>query len=138
MTTQQLKEHKRYTFEVFCKTVLRNKARNIHKKLNRMEQSEVLFADIPTALEAMLGWEDDYHLTESISIKSKGNEFVVENEALAGALTILLPKYKEILFFELLFRVQRPKNRTYAWNITQHGYNPKSQCDKTPQRTNEV
>ena len=98
MTTQKMAEHKRYTFEVFCKTVLRNKARNIHKKLNRIEQREVLFSDMPAELEAMLCREDDYDLTVRIPIKSNGKKFFVENKALAAALTILLPKYRELLY----------------------------------------
>lgn len=98
MTTQEMTEHKRYTFEVFCKTVLRNKARNIHKKTARIEQREVLFADIPPGFEAMLCYGDEYHLADQIIIKSDNKEFVVENEKLAAALTILLPKYKEVLF----------------------------------------
>ena len=98
MTTQEMMEHKRYTFEVFCKTVLRNKARNIHKKIARIEQSEVLFADIPPVFEALLCCEDEYHLADRIAIKLDNKEFVVENETLAAALTLLLPKYKEILF----------------------------------------
>lgn len=98
MTTQEMAEHKRYTFEAFCKTVLRNKARNIHKKLNRMEQHEVLFADFPSELESLLCYEDDYNLAVQIPIKSGGKEFLIENEALASALTFLLPKYKDVLF----------------------------------------
>jgi len=98
MTTQEMMEHKRYTFEVFCKTVLRNKARNIHKKTARIEQREVVFADIPPEFEAMLCYEDEYHFADQIIIKSDNKEFVVENENLAAALTTLLPKYKEVIF----------------------------------------
>lgn len=98
MTTQEKAEHKRHTFEVFCKTVLRNKARNIHKKQNRIEQHEALFSDFPSELEPLLCYEDDYDLFVHIPLKAGDKEFVVENEALASALTFLLPKYKDILF----------------------------------------
>ena len=36
--TENQKLHKQYAFEDFMKTVLRNKARNIHKKLDIQEQ----------------------------------------------------------------------------------------------------
>ena len=35
--TEDQKLHKQYTFEDYMKTVLRNKARNIHKKLDIQE-----------------------------------------------------------------------------------------------------
>lgn len=98
MTTQERMEHKRYSFEVFCKTLLRNKARNLHKKENRIDRHEMLFADFPSELEALLCYDDHYDLFIHIPIKSSNDEFVVENEALASALTFLLPKYKDVLF----------------------------------------
>ena len=98
MTTQELKEHNRYAFEVFCKTVLRNKARNIHKKINRTEQCEIFFADIPIELETQQWREDEYDLDKRIAINSSSNGFLIEDKSLAAALTVLLPKYREVLF----------------------------------------
>ena len=45
--TENQKLHKQYAFEDFMKTVLRNKARNIHKKLDIQEQREHVFVVTP-------------------------------------------------------------------------------------------
>ena len=98
MTTQELMEHKRCTFEVFCKAVLRNKARNLHKKRNQIERTEVFVADMSEELETCLYYEDCYDFVEQITVSNGAKKYLLDNETLAAALTVLVPKYREVLF----------------------------------------
>ena len=60
--TEDQKLHKQYTFEDFMKTVLRNKARNIHKKLDIQEQRETAASNYDESIFDNLMTEDSYAL----------------------------------------------------------------------------
>ena len=58
--TENQKLHKQYAFEDFMKTVLRNKARNIHKKLDIQEQREAAASNFDESIFDSLITEDSY------------------------------------------------------------------------------
>ena len=64
--TEDQKLDKQYTFEDFMKTVLRNKARNIHKKLDIQEQRETAASNYDESIFDNLMTEDSYALETMI------------------------------------------------------------------------
>lgn len=90
-------EHKRYSFEVFFKRVLINKARNLHKKRKQQQDQEISFSDLPVETVMAFSYEDQYDLSLSSSYVWEGERVKFENKALGEALRLLLPKYREIL-----------------------------------------
>lgn len=58
--TENQKLHKQYAFEDYMKTVLRNKARNIHKKLDIQEQREAAASNFDESIFDSLITEDSY------------------------------------------------------------------------------
>lgn len=60
--TEEMKIYKQYAFEEFFKTVLRNKARNLHKKLNTIERHEVAAANFEADVFDTVAAEDAYQL----------------------------------------------------------------------------
>ena len=75
--TEDQKLHKQYTFEDFMKTVLRNKARNIHKKLDIQEQRETAASNYDESIFDNLMTEDSYALETMIPFCVKEQVFVV-------------------------------------------------------------
>ena len=90
-------EHKRYSFEVFFKRVLINKARNLHKKRKQQQNQEITFSNLPVETVMAFSYEDQYDLSLSSSYVWQGERVKFENKALGEALRLLLPKYREIL-----------------------------------------
>lgn len=93
----EVMEHKRYSFEVFFKRVLINKARNLHKKRKQQQEQEISFSDMPVETIMSFSYEDQYDLSLSSSYVWQGERVKFENKALGEALRLLLPKYREIL-----------------------------------------
>lgn len=96
MITQELIEFKRHSFEVYCKTLLRNKARTLHKK-SLKEHREVVFLDIQDEFEDLLFYEDVYNLDEQNFFVDREKSYPLKNRALISALSLLLPKNREVI-----------------------------------------
>lgn len=97
MVTQELMEYKRHSFEVYCKTLLRNKARTLHKKQSLKEHREVVFSDIQDEVEDLLFYEDVYNLDEQEFFVDRERRYPLKNRALISSLSLLLPKYREVI-----------------------------------------
>ena len=69
--TEDQKLDKQYTFEDFMKTILRNKARNIHKKLDIQEQREAAASNFDESIFDSLITEDSYVLDTMTSFSVK-------------------------------------------------------------------
>lgn len=95
--TEEMRMHKQHTFEVFIKTVLRNKARNLHKRLNTMEQHEATASDFETEAFSTAAYEDTYQLETPQQFIVNGQMVLVLNQQLGQAITYLHPKYRSIL-----------------------------------------
>ena len=94
--TEDQKLDKQYTFEDFMKTVLRNKARNIHKKLDIQEQREAAASNFDESIFDSLITEDSYALETMIPFCVKEQIFVVTPH-IGNALSYLQPKYRDVL-----------------------------------------
>ena len=94
--TEDQKLHKQYAFEDFMKTVLRNKARNIHRKLDIQEQREAAASDFDESIFDSLITEDSYVLDTMTSFSVKEHVFVVTPH-IGKALSYLQPKHRDIL-----------------------------------------
>ena len=94
--TESQKLHKQYAFEDFMKTVLRNKARNIHKKLDIQEQREAAASNFDESIFDSLITEDSYVLDTMTSFSVKEHVFVVTPH-IGKALSYLQPKHRDIL-----------------------------------------
>ena len=89
-------EHKQYAFEVYCKVILRNRARNIHSRLNQKRKHEVCLDELASEQWIKASVEDGYDLATGVVLDHLGNQYSID-EDLAAALSILLPKYREII-----------------------------------------
>ena len=94
--TEDQKLHKQYTFEDFMKTVLRNKARNIHKKLDIQVQRETAASNYDESIFDNLMTEDSYALETMMPFRVKEQVFVVTPH-IGNALSYLQPKYRDVL-----------------------------------------
>ncbi len=94
--TEKQKLHKQCAFEDFMKTVLRNKARNIHKKLDIQEQREAVASNFDESIFDSLITEDSYVLETMMPFRVKEQVFVVTPH-IGNALSYLQPKYRDIL-----------------------------------------
>lgn len=78
------------------KTVLRNKARNIHRKLDIQEQREAAASNFDESIFDSLITEDSYVLDTMTSFSVKEHVFVVTPH-IGNALSYLQPKYRDVL-----------------------------------------
>ena len=94
--TEDQKLHKQYAFVDFMKTVLRNKAPNIHRKLDIQEQREAAASNFDESIFDSLITEDSYVLDTMTSFSVKEHVFVVTPH-IGKALSYLQPKHRDIL-----------------------------------------
>lgn len=90
MNEQEYMQHKQHAFEACCKTVLRNRARNIYRCLNYKKQHEVSLENVETEQMICAATEDPYNLSSATVSDHLGNRYNIDEE-LAAALSILLP-----------------------------------------------
>ena len=95
MTSPEFEEHIQYAFEAFCKKLLKNRARNLHRKLNTQEGREITMSCLPAESVIEPSYEDKYGLSEPISYGKA--TIYLDNPQLRAALASLLPKYREVL-----------------------------------------
>ena len=95
MTSPEFEEHIQYAFEAFCKKLLKNRARNLHRKLNMQEGREITMSCLPTEDIIEPSYEDEYGLTEPLLFRKANIHF--DDPRLRAALVSLLPKYREVL-----------------------------------------
>ena len=95
MTSPEFEEHIQYAFEAFCKKLLKNRAQNLHRKLNTQEGREITMSCLPTDVMIEPSYEDEYGLTEPLLFGKTTIYF--SDPRLRAALASLLPKYREVL-----------------------------------------
>lgn len=88
--------HTQIAFEVFCKTLLRNKARSIHRKQNSLESREIPLSQIQNTLAALAAPESFPELDEPVVFEVR-DKFVcvVHDRLLAQSIRTLLPRHRE-------------------------------------------
>ena len=84
------------TFDSFCKAVIRNESRNIHKRFRKISEHEISLYGLSAADEAKLQTEDSYN-TEKPLFTVDEKCFSVDDERLANALDFLTPQRRDVI-----------------------------------------
>lgn len=85
-------------FDSYCKTVLRNRARNLHKELDRKERFETVMDVSAQEIDRPMQYWDQYDLSMPVSLGKPEKEMKVSDPQLVEALYHLLPRFREVLF----------------------------------------
>lgn len=85
-------------FDLYCKTVLRNKARNLHKELAREEQTEIPIDDLPPATKQSMQCGDQYDFSIIVPLGLNGKTMRLSDPELAAAVFRLLPRFRDVLY----------------------------------------
>ena len=98
--TEAYKEHIMYTFNGFCKTVIRFAAINAWRDRSRRRQKEISLEYLTEEKFYPLGTTDEYFEApyEEYPITICGQTVILTNEELAAALLSLPEKKREIIF----------------------------------------
>ena len=97
MTLEQEKDIMQ-VFDLYCKTVLRNKARNLHKELARKEQAEIPIDDLSPETKLPMQSIDQYDFSVSVPLGLQGDVMRLSNPELAAAVFRLLPRFRDVLY----------------------------------------
>ena len=85
-------------FDLYCKTVLRNKARNLHKELARKEQTEVPIDDLSPGTKQTMQCGDRYDFSVVVPLGLHGETMRLSDPELAAAIFRLLPRFRDVLY----------------------------------------
>ena len=85
-------------FDLYCKTVLRNKARNLHKELARKEQTEVPIDDLSPGTKQSMQCGDRYDFSVIVPLGLHGETMQLSDPDLAAAIFRLLPRFRDVLY----------------------------------------
>ena len=99
--SEQFKEHIEYTFNAFCKTVLRNAAINAYRDMKREQKREVsldyLMSETPFEPFTSDNYFEQYAYEKPTVFVVKGQEIIIESERLAAALSKLSEQRRTVL-----------------------------------------
>jgi len=102
MTPRNYEDHKRHTFDSYCKKVLKRKALDIHREVKRRSKREVTFSDMSVKELSALSVTDKYFADEHI-FSVLGESVGVSNADLAQALNELPADRREIVLMSFFF-----------------------------------
>ena len=85
-------------FDLYCKTVLRNKARNLHKELARKEQTEIPIDELSPETKLPMQSIDQYDFSVSVPLGLQGDVMRLSDPDLAAAVFRLLPRFRDVLY----------------------------------------
>lgn len=85
-------------FDAYCKTVLRNKARNLHKELAKQNHFEAAMDELPPEAEQPMQYWDQYDFTQPVPIGLTGQEMRISDPELAAAIFQFLPRFRDVLY----------------------------------------
>jgi len=89
-------EHKRHTFDSFCKKVLKNEARNIYDEIKRQGEYEVSFSELSTQELNQLLVMDEYP-SDFTHFRVLEYCITVKDPAIAGAIAALPDEKRDII-----------------------------------------
>lgn len=95
-------EHKRHTFDSYCKKILRNEAINIQKQIQRQRDIEVTFSELSDWELNQLGSYDEYEF-ESTTFRFIGSSIRIKNELLSETLSMLSDEKQRIILLSYYF-----------------------------------
>ena len=79
-------------FDSFCKTVLKNRARDWYRKKERQQKREILFSDVSPGLHIEPSCFDYIMCIECQAFYALDRMVMIENDLLANALRMLSPR----------------------------------------------
>jgi len=85
-------EHKRHTFDSFCKKMLKNELRNYYKEINKRRMREITFSELPDNEISKLSVYDTYFKDTHI-FSVLNCDVIVNDESIIQALKNL-PEHK--------------------------------------------
>ena len=85
-------------FDAYCKTVLRNKARNLHKELTKQNHFEIPMEALPPEMEQSMQYWDKYDCTQAVPLGLPGQEMRISDPVLAAAIFQFLPRFRDVLY----------------------------------------
>lgn len=89
-------EHKRHTFDSFCKKVLKNETRDYYDEVKRQREHEVSFSELSAQGMEMLFILDHYS-TDFFNFSVLGYDVAVQSELLADAIATLPKEKRDII-----------------------------------------
>lgn len=108
MTPDRQKDYKQKSFDSFCKKVLKCEAYNGYREIRRRQAHEVSFSELPEETMEQLAVYDRYSWEYTPFPVKGGYVILIENDALAEALSALDPQDREIFlmywFLDMLDR----------------------------------
>ena len=85
-------------FDAYCKTVLRNKARNLHKELTKQNHFEIPIEDLPPEMEQSMQYWDKYDFSQAVPLGLPEQEMRIPDPVLAAAIFQFLPRFRDVLY----------------------------------------
>ena len=98
----QHEEHKRHSFDSYCKKILKYTARSYFAKIKKRSERETLFADMAAKDLAALSVKDEYFVDE-YSFSVLGGKIGVTDADLAEALNTLPADKRDIVLMSFFF-----------------------------------
>lgn len=96
MTLEQFNTYMEQSFDAFCKKVIRNESRNIHKRLKRQAEHERALSSLSGDEIAELFTEDTY-FADGRLFCADGLWFSIDDKKLADAISFLTPQRRELI-----------------------------------------
>ena len=90
-------------FDSFCKTVLKNRARDWYRKKERQQKREILFSDVSPGLHIEPSCFDYIMCIECQAFYALDRMVMIENDLLANALRMLSPRQGQIILLSYFF-----------------------------------
>lgn len=90
-------------FDSFCKTVLKNRARDWYRKKERQQKREILFSDVSPGLHIEPSCFDYIMCIECQAFYALDRMVMIENDLLADALRMLSPRKRQIILLSYFF-----------------------------------
>lgn len=90
-------------FDSFCKTVLKNRARDWYRKKERQQKREILFSDVSLGLHIEPSCFDYIMCIECQAFYALDRMVMIENDLLANALRMLSPRKRQIILLSYFF-----------------------------------
>lgn len=90
-------------FDSFCKTVLKNRARDWYRKKERQQKREILFSDVSPGLHIESSCFDYIMCIECQAFYALDRMVMIENDLLANALRMLSPRKRQIILLSYFF-----------------------------------
>jgi RNA polymerase sigma factor (sigma-70 family) len=89
-------EHKRHSFDSFCKKVIKNEARNSYREEQRQRENEVSFSELSAQELEQLAVTDDYP-SDYFTFDVAGHTIAVKSETIAEAIAALPEERRDII-----------------------------------------